>query len=150
MDTSPVLIAVTCSRASLLQRTVLQHHRLEFLNKIEAEEFNPVFHSSLMMNPTLFPHKMAEEAASHWAACISTSSLALMEEPVTLIPDFDYFYIQTALIQGHVGSTPEHLAQSYINNKDSAYKKLNLVRIARADLQPLQIHNKFKQTTAPF
>ena len=120
------------------------------LIKSKAQEFHPVFHPPLMLNPTFCPHEMAEQADSHLAACIPTRSLALMEEQVTLIPGFDYFHVQTALIQSYVGSTPEHLGQSHMNNKDSAYKKQNLVQITRAVLQPLQIDNKFKNTTAPF
>jgi hypothetical protein len=150
VDPAPVLIAVICSRASLLQRTVLHHHHLELLVKSKAEKFQSLLHPPLMLNPTLFPHKLAEQADSHLAACIPTRSLALMEESDTLIPGFDYFHIQTALIQSYVGSTPEHLGQSHMNSKYSAYKKRNPARITRAALQPLQIHNKFKKTRAPF
>jgi hypothetical protein len=120
VDLVPVLLTVTCSRASILKRTVLQHHQLEMLIKSKAEEFHPVFHPSLMLHTALFPHRMAEQADSHLAACVPTRRRALPKKQSTLMPEVDFFQFQAVPIRSLVESYFEKVNQHQIVDKTIA------------------------------
>jgi len=115
-----VLLTVTCSRASLLQRTVLQHHQLELLIKSKAEEFPPVIHPSLMLHTALFPHRIAEQADLDLAAWVPTRRRALPKKQSTLMPGVDYFQFQAVPVRSLVESYFEKVNQHQIVAKTIA------------------------------
>jgi hypothetical protein len=137
LDLAPVLLAGTWARASLLWRTVLHRYQIELLHESKADGIHPLFHPSLMLHPTLSPF-------------VPTRSWAVTEEQSTLIPEDDYFKIQTSLFQRHDASTIKHSIEIRMNNNDTACKTQNPIRITLAALQPMLVSNNVQKSTAPF
>jgi hypothetical protein len=68
----------------------------------------------LMLHPALYPHRIAEQADSHLAACVPTRRRALPKEQSTLMLGVDYFQFQAVPIRSLVESYFEKVNQHQI------------------------------------